>query len=590
LQIIDYIKKTDQVISDSPLRKIIESEDELPVEILEKDFITIQEELKIISEKIDRALNLVVMGEVKAGKSTFINALIGREVSPVEVTETTASVIEIFYSESPQGIIRKKNSKNFAGSPEEIFAELSAEKGNLDYFSDVKNVSLALPFENLKKLNIVDTPGLASITEENEAVTVNYIQKADVVLWLFNGNHMGQADVKEKLSETAKYGKPVIGIVNRVDEVDTSPERLKLYTQRKYEIYLYDIFTLSAFQAYQAKKNDDQDLLNESGYTELIDYLENNIEKESEEVQEESIISSLNSIINRDIVLHESYLRNIEFIKNQLEVHNDEIKYHNERIKNNIESRLRNWVRQDIFRNEKRELFNMVENMGALSSKKTRNAVKNRLKELFSEERIKNKLINRIEEVEDYFRSEWESSVEEVHRNIKENIEDFLAEEQKLVKNEISQISSGDFLVEGIGQGAALGGGAAFAFAAYTAWLGPSAAFLTIGGQLAAFFPPFLLAGIAVGGISRLFSVRKEKEEMKKAILENIRDIKENQLLSIVLPEIIDKINQQSDKVAAEIEDKFIHSISNSWNDKEIKLLINQINQHVQKLKAASAL
>lgn len=575
LQLQNYIENTDEIILDSPLRKKLNSKDELPVEILKEDFKTVQKELKILSDKIDRALNLVVMGEVKAGKSTFINALIGREVSPVEVTETTASVIEIFYSENPQGIIRKKNSEDLSASPEEVFSELSSKRGNIDYFSNVLNVSLALPFETLKKLNIVDTPGLASITEENEAVTVNYIQKADVVLWLFNGNHLGQSDVKEKLAKAAKYGKPVIGIVNRVDEVDAAPERLKLYTQKKYDIYLYDIFTLSAYQAYEAKKSEDRELLKKSGYNKLIDYLENNIEKQSEEVQEESIISSLKSLINRDIVFHESYLRNIEFIKNQVEVHNDEIQYHNKRIKNSIESRLYSWARGKLFQKEKRELFNMVENMGALSGKKTKNEIKKRLNKLFSEDKIKTMIMNRISEMEEYFRSEWESSVETVHRNIKNNIEEFLADEQKLIRSELSQISSGDFLIDGIGQGVALGGSAAVAFAAYTAWLGPYAAFLTIGGELALFFPPFILAGIAAGGISRFFSVKKEKEKMKKVIIENIRDIKENQLRSEILPEIIKKINQQSDNIADEVKKKFVSSITKSWDEKEIQLLDN---------------
>ena len=44
---------------------------------------------------------LAIVGEVKAGKSTFINALLGRELLPADVLQTSSAIVEILKSEKP---------------------------------------------------------------------------------------------------------------------------------------------------------------------------------------------------------------------------------------------------------------------------------------------------------------------------------------------------------------------------------------------------------------------------------------------------------------------------------------------------------
>jgi len=62
-------------------------------------------DINFLTSRIDSLKNskftLVVAGEVKAGKSTFINALLGAEVLPSDVLQASSAIVEIFKSENP---------------------------------------------------------------------------------------------------------------------------------------------------------------------------------------------------------------------------------------------------------------------------------------------------------------------------------------------------------------------------------------------------------------------------------------------------------------------------------------------------------
>src|SRR5262245_46402164 len=46
--------------------------------------------------------HLVVLGEFNHGKSTFVNAMLGKEVLPVGITPTTASINHVVYADTPR--------------------------------------------------------------------------------------------------------------------------------------------------------------------------------------------------------------------------------------------------------------------------------------------------------------------------------------------------------------------------------------------------------------------------------------------------------------------------------------------------------
>jgi GTPase Era involved in 16S rRNA processing len=99
----------------------------------------------------------VVVGEVKSGKSTFINALLGENLCAVAPDPCTDIIQKIVYSEEP-----------FDRSVSDLVREIGR------------------PAEVLRKIAIVDTPGTNSIIERHQEITERFIPESDLVLFVFS--------------------------------------------------------------------------------------------------------------------------------------------------------------------------------------------------------------------------------------------------------------------------------------------------------------------------------------------------------------------------------------------------------------------
>jgi GTP-binding protein EngB required for normal cell division len=169
-------------------------------------------------EALDRPLLVAVMGEFNAGKSSFVNALVGEEVAPTGVTPTTATVNALRYGATPaarvighDGHVRDLPAPDVAA----FLAGLSDAQAR-----DVRVVEIFLSVETLRQVEIVDTPGLNSIRPEHERVARDFLQEADAIVWVFAIGQAAKATEKEALAFAHGAGKRVLGVLNKVDRAD----------------------------------------------------------------------------------------------------------------------------------------------------------------------------------------------------------------------------------------------------------------------------------------------------------------------------------------------------------------------------------
>jgi small GTP-binding protein len=106
---------------------------------------------------IREPLLFVVVGEVKAGKSSLLNALFGQEFARVDVRPATDRVYIFRYG------------------PEEKSVEVSPQL-----------TERYLPISFLKDFNVVDTPGTNTMVAEHQTITESFIPRADLVLFVFS--------------------------------------------------------------------------------------------------------------------------------------------------------------------------------------------------------------------------------------------------------------------------------------------------------------------------------------------------------------------------------------------------------------------
>jgi cellulose synthase operon protein C len=166
-------------------------------------------------EAFDRPLLVAVMGEFNAGKSSFVNALCGADVAPTGITPTTATINVLRYGERAETRVVRHD-----GSTEQVRATdaptfLSALRD--DDARAIRSVDIFLPVEALRRVEVVDTPGLNAIRPEHERVAREFLSDADAIVWVFATGQAAKATERDALAVAHAAGKRIVGVVNKID-------------------------------------------------------------------------------------------------------------------------------------------------------------------------------------------------------------------------------------------------------------------------------------------------------------------------------------------------------------------------------------
>ena len=183
---------------------------------------------------------LVVVGEFNAGKSALINALLGAQVLEEGVTPTTASVGILSYG------------------PE--LTRRSRPDGTRE---------VTAPVELLRELAIVDTPGTNAVLREHEALTRDFLPRADLVLFVASADRPYTESERAFLQAIREWGKKVVLVLNKADLLrsDTDlAEVVAFVRQRAGETLGVEplVFPLSAWAAQRAREQGDAAALERS--------------------------------------------------------------------------------------------------------------------------------------------------------------------------------------------------------------------------------------------------------------------------------------------------------------------------------------
>lgn len=548
-ELLENIKK-------SPIRECLNNN---------KDKIAIFEEEKKQLNDIDKIiesnqknmynpLKVVVLGEVKAGKSTLVNALIERKVSYTNVVEATASILEIKYSDEESILIYKKNKEiDKLNSLNELDILVNEKREDQQFFENISKIQVNVNTNRLKEITLIDTPGLNTVTVENEERTNNYIANADVILWVLNSHHLGQSDVSEKIEQILEYGKPIICVLNRIDEIDCDEDELIEYVKSEMGYMFREILAISAKEAWEGYLEQNKDKVEQSNINKLYNYIAENIEKNSKAVQLESILESIQTQILRDRNIHRNSKEKLQSMLEKLSQDEKDLNKLNNTIKDIISNKISEWIEVKFFTEEKDILIN--------SDSKEFLQVQ---KKYFNSEYINYLINSKYEELSNYISSQWKSNVDEIikkHDNkLSENIEVIV---DKTCLIDIDDIGDNQTVImDGAKQGGATAGAVGLGLAGYSAWLGPAAAHISIGAALTTFLPPLLIIGAVGGGVWKLLSDDKAKiakyDKINKVISEIKIEIRNN---------VIEKMKEQ------------LNTISDNYYNQSIKVIMSMLEQ-----------
>jgi small GTP-binding protein len=207
-------------------------------------------------ETIDRSVRqleelflLVVAGEFNAGKSAFINALLGDKVLEEGVTPTTTRVHLIQHGPTV--------------TREPIGTAIDR---------------ITAPLELLQDINIVDTPGTNAIHREHEAITREFVPRSDMVLFVTSADRPFTESERAFLQGIRDWGKKIVIVLNKIDifEDPADVERVRGFiaeNARSLLGFTPEIFPVAGRLALRGKQSNDAQLYAASRFAELERYI-----------------------------------------------------------------------------------------------------------------------------------------------------------------------------------------------------------------------------------------------------------------------------------------------------------------------------
>jgi small GTP-binding protein len=182
--------------------------------------------------QLDDLFLLVVVGEFNAGKSAFINALLGQKVLKEGVTPTTTQINLLRYGKEQERLIVNEQQH-----------------------------TLILPVEWLAEISIVDTPGTNAIIRAHETITTQFVPRSDLVLFITSSDRPFTESERAFMERIRDWGKKVVIVINKIDllESEADVQQVIQFVAENARLSLGitpEIFPVSARLAQKAKEGD----------------------------------------------------------------------------------------------------------------------------------------------------------------------------------------------------------------------------------------------------------------------------------------------------------------------------------------------
>ncbi|MCG3678193.1 dynamin family protein [Aliarcobacter butzleri] len=300
--------------------------------LLDEKFFPSTQLKAILNKQIRRArypMEVAITGQFSAGKSTFLNALLSRNILPTGITPVTSKVNFINYGEEYKlKITYYSGAQEYA--PIESIADFTDQREH--EMKDIKYLTLYAPMDILKDISFVDTPGLNSQSQSDTDTTRKVLRDVGGIIWLTLIDNAGKLSEAEVLEEYMQHFKnKSLCVLNQKDKL--TPEQVETttkYVSEKFGKYFAKVVPISAMMALEGRAQH-KDILLEDEYTKIVnqfkkDLLEKNVDEiDFFDKSFKDYKNKINSIKNLDATTNTELLKESN-IQDVLDFINDTIR------------------------------------------------------------------------------------------------------------------------------------------------------------------------------------------------------------------------------------------------------------------------
>jgi GTP-binding protein EngB required for normal cell division len=177
----------------------------------------------------DQLIEVAVLGQFKAGKSSFLNSLIGKPVLPVGVVPVTTTITRLQYGKRGKATVRhydgKQNEVDIS-----VVEEFTSEAKNPGNHKNVEFVDLELPsLGKYPGLRMVDTPGLGSIFRDHMKTSANWLPEAGTAMVAISSERPLADNDLQLIRDLRRHTPKIVLLLTKADLLD--PEQQKEVVQ-----------------------------------------------------------------------------------------------------------------------------------------------------------------------------------------------------------------------------------------------------------------------------------------------------------------------------------------------------------------------
>lgn len=372
-------------------------------------------ELQELQDSLDEnKYKVAVIGEFSSGKSTFLNALLGKRILYSSNNEATGIVTFLSDGDTPKAFVYDEDN-----CIDEIVIDKSGGQEKLKKYVNIKTtdnlaskVFIQYPLKNIdKEIVLIDTPGLQGVSEKQSEITKLALKQANATIVLITPKGLTETELKLLSGKDEKFGKintkDVFIVINKIgevyenvssDAVDKKIEEIKQSVIEKltesgvYNIKLFAVDSRDYLWSQDddlykevVEKNDSsiKTILSQEEYlhrsefdnfkTFLYSFLESSQRNKNflEDIEEKIYLiinaykeklqeKAFKSKINNDKILEHIYKEKEDLISNRRRLYNNLVRQSENSLSDYLESM--NKDLEDLKKKRQKEILHMIEN------------------------------------------------------------------------------------------------------------------------------------------------------------------------------------------------------------------------------------
>jgi hypothetical protein len=253
----------------------------------------------------DPDVRVLIVGEFKQGKSQLVNALVNAPVCPVDDDIATAVPTVVKYAETTAAALVREGGSNGSAERTEVPAgelvQHVSEAGNPGNKAMLSYAEVGLPRKLLSGgLVLVDTPGVGGLGSAHGAATMSALPSADAVLLVSDAAQEYTRPELEFLDAAMKLCPNVACVLTKTD---LYPHWRRIEELDRGHLsnagVQAEIFPVSSVLRLHAAKTQDAEIMDESGFKPLVDYLLRKVVAQSDELDRRSTSHDVLSIVDQ---------------------------------------------------------------------------------------------------------------------------------------------------------------------------------------------------------------------------------------------------------------------------------------------------